>query len=73
MVTTGMYAGWCPAPPLEEHLPIETVEAVGILSPEDICSFIGDITRSLGNPHQVEQMYATETGLRWILQVILSY
>ncbi|KAI6659313.1 Ral GTPase-activating protein subunit beta isoform X8 [Oopsacas minuta] len=70
MATTGMYAGWSPAPSLEEHLPIEKVEAIGILPPEDICSFIGNISRSLGNPLQVEQMYATETGLRWILQVM---
>ena len=67
--TTGMYAGWSPAPSLEEHLPIENVEAVGILSPEIICNLIGDISKCLSNPLQVEQMYSTETGLRWILQV----
>ena len=71
MATTGMYAGWCPAPSLEEHLPIENVEAVGVLSPEIICNLIGDISQSLSNPLQVEQMYSTETSLRWILQVTI--
>ena len=64
-----MYAGWGSSPELTEHLPIDKVEAVEILTPEVTCILIENISKSLQNPQQVDQVYANEIGLSWILQV----